>query len=213
MKHLLAIIVLTMALLPLDGAARTIADFFASEPGNVFPLLTRTNRLDLVDYYNSGQTVAVPNNLGGTSQLEALDSAYLKLQTSGSKVVEMRMLTTGSRDTVIVVIETVLTPVPDSKLTLWNSKWQMLRTDRHFKMPGINDFIVKKMPRELRADLQDAMIFPLIQLTFKGDRRLQVEATHGLEQFLAPSEFKRFAPYLKPSITYRMSGTKIKPVK
>ena len=213
MKHLLAIIVLTMALLPLDGAARTIADFFASEPGNVFPLLTRTNRLDLVDYYNSGQTVAVPNNLGGTSQLEALDSAYLKLQTSGSKVVEMRMLTTGSRDTVIVVIETVLTPVPDSKLTLWNSKWQMLRTDRHFKMPGIDDFIVKKMPRELRADLQDAMIFPLIQLTFKGDRRLQVEATHGLEQFLAPSEFKRFAPYLKPSITYRMSGTKIKPVK
>jgi hypothetical protein len=80
-------------------------------------------------------------------------------------------------------------------------------------MPGIDDFIVKKMPRELRADLQDAMIFPLIQLTFKGDRRLQVEATHGLEQFLAPSEFKRFAPYLKPSITYRMSGTKIKPVK
>lgn len=213
MKHLLAIIVLTMPLLPLDGAARTIADFFASEPGNVFPLLTRTNRLDLVDYYNSGQTVAVPNNLGGTSQLEALDSAYLKVQTSESKVVEMRMLTTGTRDTVIVVIETVLTPVPDSKLTLWNSKWQMLRTDRHFKMPGIDDFIVKKMPRELRADLQDAMIFPLIQLTFKGDRRLQVEATHGLEQFLAPSEFKRFAPYLKPSITYRMSGTKIKPVK
>ena len=213
MKRLLVIIALSMALLPLDGAARIIADFFASEPGNVFPLLTRTNRLDLVDYYNSGQTVAVPNNLGGTSQLEALDSAYLKLQTSGSKVVEMRMLTTGSRDTVMVVIETVLTPVPDSKLTLWNSQWQMLRTDKHFKMPGIDDFIVKKMPRELRADLQDAMIFPLIQLTFKGDRRLQVEATHGLEQFLAPSEFKRFAPYLKPSITYRMSGTKIKPVK
>lgn len=213
MKRLLVIIAMSMALLPLDGAARTIADFFACEPGNVFPLLTRTNRLDLVDYYNSGQTVAVPNNLGGTSQLEALDSAYLKVQTSESKVVEMRMLTTGTRDTVMVVIETVLTPVPDSKLTLWNSKWQMLRTDRHFKMPGIDDFIVKKMPRELRADLQDAMIFPLIQLTFKGDRRLQVEATHGLEQFLAPSEFKRFAPYLKPSITYRMSGTKIKPVK
>ena len=213
MKHLLAIFVMSMALLPLDGVARTIADFFATEPGNVFPLLTRTNRLDLVDYYNSGQTVAVPNNLGGFSQLEALDSAYLKLQTSESKVVEMRMLTTGTRDTVIVVIETVLTPVPDSKLTLWNSKWQMLRTDRHFKMPGIDDFIVKKMPRELRADLQDVMIFPLIQLTFKGDRREQIEATHGLEQFLAPSEFKRFAPYFKPSITYRMSGTKIKPVK
>lgn len=213
MKRLLAIIALSMVLLPSVGAARTIADFLASEPGNVFPLLTRTNRLDLVDYYNSGQTVAVPNNLGGTSQFIELDSVYLKLQTSESRVVEMRMLTTGTRDTVIVVIETVMTPVPDSRLTLWNSKWQMLRTDRHFKMPGIDDFLVKKMPRELRADLQDAMIFPLIQLSFKGDNHNLVEAIHGLEQFLAPNEFKRFAPYLKPSITYRMSGTKIKPVK
>ena len=209
MKRLLAIITLSMALLPLAGTARTIADFFASEPGRIFPLLTRTNRLDLVDYYNSGQTVAVPNNLGGTSQFVELDSVYLKFQTSESKVVEMRMFNTSKRDTAIVVIETVLTPVPDSRLTVWNSKWQMLRTDRHFKMPRIEDFIVKKMPRELRADLQDAMIFPLIQLTIIGDRHDRVEATHGLQQFLAPNEYKRFADYLKPSLI----ALKIKSVK
>ena len=196
----------------MTGAARTIADLFATEPGNIFPLLTRTNRLDMVDYYNSGQMVAVPNNLAGAARLLELDSAYLKVQTSESRVVEMRMRKAG-KDTVITVIETVLTPVPDSRLTQWNVHWQRYTSDTIFVMPGIDDFIVKKMPGELRADLQDVMIFPLVGLTFAGEGHDIIEATHGLEQFLVPSEYKRFASYLKPSLRYRFNGLKIKLVK
>ena len=201
-----------MALLPLSTAARTIADLFAIEPGNIFPLLTRTNRLDMVDYYNSGQDVAIPNNLAGDTRLLELDSAYLKVQTSGSRVVEMRMRMAG-KDTVITVIETVLTPVPDSRLTQWNIHWQRFTSDKIFAMPGIDDFIVKKMPGDLRADLQDAMIFPLVKLTFTGDAHDVIEATHGLEQFLTPSEYKRYSDYFKPSLRYRFKGLKIIPVK
>ena len=212
MRRFFSIVALSLALLPLTGVARTIGDLFASEPGNIFPLLTRTNRLDMIDYYNSGQMVAVPNNLTGESRLVMMDSVYLKVQTSGSREVEMCMRKVG-KDTVITVIETVMTPVPDSRLTQWNSHWQRFTSDRLFSMPGIDAFITGKMPRELRADLQDAMIFPLIHLTFKGEKHDTIEAAHGLEQFLAPSEFQRFATYLKPSLNYRFSGLKIKPVK
>ena len=213
MKKLIKLCLLLMALLTLTVDARTITDLFPSEPGYIFPLLTRTARLDMVDYYTSGQYVALPNNLGGDSELVELDSAYLKVKTSGSKVLEMFMWTDGRKDTVIAVIETVMTPVPDSRLTLWNAKWQPFYTDRLFKMPGIDDFIVKKMPRELRADLQDAMIFPLIRLTFTGEKHDLIEAAHGLQQFLAPSEYKRFADYLRPTLNYRFNGIKIKRVK
>lgn len=212
MKRLLSILCLSLALLPLTGMARTISDFFASEPGNIFPLLTRTGRLDMVDYYNSGKTVAIANNLEGESSLLQLDSAYLKVQTSKNRIVEMRMRTTG-KDTVITVIETVMTPVPDSRLTQWNVHWQRFTSDKLFAMPGIDDFIIRKMPHDLRADLQDAMIFPLIQLTFKGEGHDIIEATHGLEQFLAKEEYQRYSSYLKPSISYRFNGLKIKPVK
>ena len=212
MKRFLSILFLSLALLPLTGTARTIADFFASEPGNIFPLLTRTNRLDMVDYHKSGQTVAIANNLTGESRLLELDSTYIKVQTSSSKVVEMLMRTAG-KDTVITVIETVMTPVPDSRLTQWNVHWQRFTSDRLFAMPAIDDFIVKKMPQELRADLQDAMIFPLIRLTFTGEKHDTIEASHGLEQFLASNEYQRFAAYLKPSLKYRFNGLKIKPVK
>ena len=212
MKRFLSILFLSLALLPMTGTARTIADFFASEPGNIFPLLTRTGRLDMVDYYNSGKTVAIANNLEGESSLLQLDSAYLKVQTSKNRIVEMRMRTAG-KDTVITVIETVMTPVPDSRLTQWNVHWQRFTSDKLFAMPGIDDFIIRKMPHDLRADLQDAMIFPLIQLTFKGEGHDIIEATHGLEQFLAKEEYQRYSSYLKPSISYWFNGLKIKPVK
>ena len=212
MKRFLSILCLSLALVPLTGTARTIADFFASEPGNIFPLLTRTNRLDMVDYYNSGQMVTITNNLTGESSLLELDSIYLKVQSSKSRVVEMRMRTAG-KDTVITVIETVMTPVPDSRLSQWNVYWQRFTSDRLFTMPAIDDFLVRKMPQELRADLQDAMIFPLIGLSFTGESHDTIEARHGLEQFLAPNEYKRFADYFKPSISYRFNGLKIKQVK
>ena len=212
MKRFLSILCLSLALLPLTLTARTIADFFASEPGNIFPLLTRTNRLDMMDYHKSGQTVAISNNLTGDSKLLELDSTYIKVQTSDAKVVEMLMRTAG-KDTVITVIETVMTPVPDSRLSQWNSHWQRYISDRLFAMPAIDDFFVKKMPQELRADLQDAMIFPLIRLTFTGENHDTIEASHGLEQFLASNEYQRFAAYLKPSLKYRFNGLKIKPVK
>lgn len=214
MRRLASIFFLSLALLPLTGHSRTIADLFASEPGNIFALLTRTNRLDMVDYYNSGQSVSIQNNLAGDSKLLELDSAYLKLQASAGRVVEMRMMTAGRKDTVIAVIETVMTPVLDSHISFWNPQWQLfLRPSTFFKMPGIDNFIKGKMPRELRADLQDAMVFPLIQLTFTGERHDVLEATHGLERFLSREDFKRFAAYLKPSISYRINGDKIKPVK
>ena len=127
-------------------------------------------------------------------------------------MVEMLMRTAG-KDTVITVIETVMTPVPDSRLTQWNVHWQRYVSDRLFAMPAIDDFIVKKMPQELRADLQDAMIFPLIKLTFTGEKHDTIEASHGLEQFLASNEYQRFAAYLKPSLKYRFNGLKIKPAK
>jgi len=172
-------------------------------------LLTRTNRLDMVDYYNNGQVVDIANNMGGDSRMLEMDSAYLKVQTSPSRVVEMRMMTT-KRDTAIAVIETVMTPVPDSRITFWNAQWQQGKIKQ---MPTIDEFISRSMPADLRADLRDAMIFPLIEMRFTGDKHDILEVRHGIKEFLAPSEYQRFEQYLKPSLQYRIQGLKFKPVK
>jgi hypothetical protein len=214
MSRLISIVTLAVMLLPLMGSARTISDFFASEPGKIFPLLTRTHRLDMVDYYNSGQDVDMVNNLEGVSKFRDLDSTYLMVATSGGKTVEMLLLTSG-KDSLIAVIETAKLPVCDSRISFWTTDWQPARNgDKMFKMPTIDDFIVREMPRELRLDLQDAMIFPVIELTFTGDDFDTLVAAHKMKEFLAPDEYARFEPYLKPCIYYRINGTKkFKPAK
>jgi len=211
MKRLLTIIVLS-ALLAGSGMARTVADLFGSEPGDIFMLLPRVTRLDMVDYYNSGQAVAARNNMGGESQLLALDSVYLKLQASAVKTVEMRMVA-SKRDTVIIVIETVETPVPDSRITFWDSQWKPLRDNKLIKRPTLDDFMTRQMPDDLRADLDMAAPFALIELAFDGDQHDTVVARHGLKRFLTQAEWARYSAYFTDQITYRLQGAKLKRVK
>jgi len=211
MRRLLIVTVMSLMLAG-AGMARDVADLFGTEPGNIFMLLPRTVRLDMVDYYRSGQTVAASNNMGGDSQFAALDSVYLKLVASDARVVEMRMLV-NKRDTVVMVIETVRTPVPDSRITYWDAQWRQINAARWFTMPTIDDFMTRKMPADLRADLEAAAPFPLVELTLAGDRHDRVVARNGLKQFLTPVDYKRYAPYMTDSLTYQFNGYKLKRVK
>ena len=117
---------LTVMLAMLVGEARTVRDFFASEPGDVFTLLTKTTRLDMIDYYDNGTVVAASNNMAGTSQIDTITNEYLRLQVSDAKTVEMRLMRWKS-DTIIAVVETVETPVKDSRITFYNKHWYQLK--------------------------------------------------------------------------------------
>ena len=211
-KSTASIILLLLSLLPVTGAARTVADLLASEPGNIFALLTRTNRLDMIDYRLNNQEVAIQNLIGGESRLEGMDTTWLKLRTSDSKTVEMRMMVSG-RDTVVAVIETVLTPTADSRITFWDVQWQSVRADKVFKMPCIDDFILKTMPADMRDELSIVMAFPFIEMHFTGDRHDGIEAVFNAKESVGPGDYKRFAPYFKDTVNYRINGVKIRPVK
>ncbi|MBR1881739.1 MAG: DUF3256 family protein, partial [Muribaculaceae bacterium] len=72
-KSLLLACLLFLAQAP---QARTVRDFFASEPGDVFMLIQPNMRLDLMDYYDSGQRVFATNNLGNGTQLDTITDVY-----------------------------------------------------------------------------------------------------------------------------------------
>ena len=48
-KRILAILTATLALQPLAWGQVALRDAFANAPDNLFPLLTRNNRLDCID--------------------------------------------------------------------------------------------------------------------------------------------------------------------
>ncbi|MBR1552242.1 MAG: DUF3256 family protein [Muribaculaceae bacterium] len=211
-QHTLLAVALIVALLAQTAQARTIRDFFASEPGNIFALLPSSTRLDLLDYYDSGQIVEAQNNLGNGTSLISVGDTLLAMNTSESKTLQMRLLTRpGKRDTVIAVIETVKAPVADSRITFYDTQWRPLPDTRYFKAPGIDDFFLRSTPRHKRQELTQTLPFALIELQFDGKDRLT--ARHGLKEFLTKEEFSKFRPYMVDSLVYEVDGNKIKPVK
>lgn len=207
MKHILITLVLLVLATGLD--ARTVRDFFASEPDQLFTLIPRTTRLDLLDYYDNGTIVQASNNMGTGTQLDTVTDNFMRLHTSDIKVVELRLMRWKS-DTIIAVVETVETPVKDSRITFYNKHWYRLREIKPFKMPTLDDFILPTVKKDKRRELLEGIPFPLIELTFSGDDFAQLTARHGLAEFLTKEEWARLKPYFRPTLTYRIQGGKIK---
>jgi hypothetical protein len=68
-------------------------DVFCQMPDTLAPYLTENNRLDLVDFIESGMTAEVTNKLEGKTRLEVLTADYAKLKLSDASTMEFRLLT------------------------------------------------------------------------------------------------------------------------
>ena len=205
MKRLLIILICGITLFFADS--RTIRDFFASEPDDIFMLVPHTARLDMLDYYDSGQKVEMSNKLGTGTKLDSLDNNYIKLHTSESRTVELLMLQYSQRDTIIAVIETVFTPVPDSRLRFFNSNWVELSSIRPMKkMPTLDDFFLSTADKAKRSELLEKLPFSMLEMTFTSHNTLVVR--HNLDKFLSKQEFAQFKPYLREKLTYNINGAK-----
>lgn len=212
MKRTLLLLLITAA--ALTAHCRSIRDFFAAEPDDIFILVPHTARLDMLDYYDSGQKVEMTNKLGNGTKLEYADSSYLKIHTSESRIVEMLMLQYSKHDTILAVIETVMTPVPDSRLRFFNSNWVELSTIKPLKqMPSLGDFFLPSANKAMRNELLERLPFTMLEMTFDGNGHNTMHVRHNLDKFLSADEYARFKPYLKQEISYTIKGAKFTKVK
>ncbi len=106
-----------VALLSLQSALRVFGAhcrrLFADAPVGVIDTFDRNTRLDMLDYFRNGMTTASQNVFGGQSRITALSDSSLTVEISSRSRMQFAMLPQKS-DTVVVIIETVDTPVADS---------------------------------------------------------------------------------------------------
>ena len=197
------------AMVAAPSSARTVRDFFANEEGGIFASLPHDRRLDMLDYYEAGQQMPMTNNFGGTAVIDTLTSDYLRLRTSGSSHVEL-LLATSRRDTVLYVVTTCLLPAADSHVTVYDTNWNTLDTERYFKVPQITDFIsIPKGDKTRREDVARDIKLPTIEYSFDPTSR-QLTATHTIKGTMTVEGYTAVKPYLTDTLTYQLKGTKIK---
>ncbi len=89
-----------------------MSDVFRQMPDSLMPYLTTNNRLDFIDFMDSGMKAEVTNMVGGVSEMTALTSDSLSIRMSQALRVDMLLLTLpepiDSISQVVVMAETFL---------------------------------------------------------------------------------------------------------
>lgn len=165
-----------------------IRDIYAEAPDSIFPLLTKNNRLDQIDFRENNMQAVVKNKYDDRVELLVLTDKYLKLQLSEHCVVEMRLLS----DSTFYMVQTYNAPAPDSRIRLFDTSWNEL--PQTIGRPAVDDFLSEDIDLDVRLALQalplikaslsetdDTIIFELqtSELT-REQRKLAEGKVHGI---------------------------------
>ena len=135
-------------------AQTRIRDIYAAAPDSIFPLLTKNNRLDQIDFRENNMKAEVKNKFDGHSELLLLSERYLRLQLSDRCLVEMRPLS----DSTFCMVQTYSAPAPDSRIRFFDTKWNEL--PQTIEQPALDDFLSEDVDTDARLSLQ---ALPLIK--------------------------------------------------
>ena len=131
-----------------------IRDIYAAAPDSIFPLLTKNNRLDQIDFRENNMQAVVKNKFDEHAELLALNDKYLKLQLSERCLVEMRLFS----DSTFCMVQTYSGPAPDSRIRLYDATWNEL--PQTIEKPAVDDFLSDDIDTDVRLALQ---ALPLIK--------------------------------------------------
>ncbi|MBO7115466.1 MAG: DUF3256 family protein [Prevotella sp.] len=139
MRKLLMIGILLSLLCSPCEAQRKMRDVFLQMPDSLLPYLTENNRLDFLDFMDSGMKAEVHNELGGRSEMLSLSDEMLTLQVSHAMKVVMRLVPVAeavdSCQQVICMITTYGTEAPESKIEVYSVQWNPIDVSTHLTLP------------------------------------------------------------------------------
>ena len=133
-----------------------IRDIYAEAPDSIFPLLTKNNRLDQIDFRENNMKADVKNKFEDHSELLVLNDKYLKLQLSKHCLVEMRLL----NDSTFCMVQTYNAPASDSQIRFFDTSWNEL--PQTVERPSVDEFLSEDVDIDVRLALQ---ALPLIKVS------------------------------------------------
>lgn len=135
-------------------------DVFAQAPDSIFPLMTKNNRLDCIDFIENNMRARVKNKFDTYSELLILTNDYLRLQPSERSTVEMKIFS----DSLLCFVHTFQGPAADSEVYFYNLKWEPV--SYHLERPKADDFFQPDADEEVSGLLRQ---LPLIKASLSPD--------------------------------------------
>ena len=175
MKRFATIIIL--ALMATAGRADNLRTLFITMPDSITPTLTKSDRLDFLDYMDSGMKARVRNKLGGESVMTRFDENMLSIQTSQSGRMDMLLLKRGKDENLICIIRTVNAKYEDSRLSFFTEDWKSVPADELIELPVIDDYLTKEALKNDSLDYFKKMSMLRLQSIVPVDGALEFRYT------------------------------------
>lgn len=205
MKRLLLIIMVLVAVCPVGAA--DMRNLLREMPDSILPLLTKVNRLDMLDFLNEGMKAVVVNRLDGKSELVQADMDYVSMRYSEKSEVCFRLFYFRDSVPMICMVHTFGDGLRDSRVRMFDSSWNEVDASRLLAVPGLDDFIVKGAARDSVARFKDVSQLRSVEAELSDSGNLIRFRYTGLG-FLG-QDSARYSVYIRHTpIEYMWNGKK-----
>lgn len=188
----------------------TAAWAFTMVPTQIMPSVAPDVRLDMVDYANSGSDKMSANELDGRCRIDKLTDTRLVARLSDVSTWELDLLPYRG-DTIYMVLHTLQTPEPDTRVSFYDRSWSPLSAQL-FAEPQVADYLKPKLSREEREDVANAIPFVLQQIEYDPVERT-LTATPVFDRYVPDDEYARVSGYLDGPVRYKYNGKTFKRVR
>ena len=107
-------------------------DVFSQMPDTLLPYLSQNNKLDMMDFMESGMTADIVNGFDEHTCMTTLTDDYIRISLSPASSIEMKLLSTDkmlpdSADCILCMVRTVGTVQKSSTVRFYTSKWTEIK--------------------------------------------------------------------------------------
>lgn len=191
------------------GAQSTATDYFVSAPIGVLPLIDTTTRLDMMDYFHSGSSTESTNTFNGRCVMKSESPESVTFMATDDIKYQLAILP-ADKDTVVVLIETIPTPIPDSRIAFYTSSWRPLGK-APFAEPSLKDWL-NDSGGKARKEVEEALPFIMASYEYFPETSTLV-ITNNTGRYFTEEETPRALALLKASLKYRWNGKKFEKIK
>ena len=122
----------------------TIERAFTEMPLRSLDLLTRSSRLDMLDYLKADSLVTVANTMGGESRIEKAGKDYLKIRLTPVSTLEIALLPYRDPKSpkIAMAIYTIGSEeeAPDSDIAFYDTEMKPIDRKHLFRQPDLKEF-------------------------------------------------------------------------
>ena len=207
MQRIVYSLLLSLVTLLYAEAQTPIRSWLVSMPDSVMPLLTKNDRLDLIDFYEARMRAVVNNRFDGKSSLDTLTENFLRISYTPSADVTMKLLPVNDTTDILCMATTAKAMVNDSRIAFFDMQWQPLDLTFYMHEPRIEDFrsTVQSDSAQLAWNKLDAF-FRTYHLCAEST---ELKCVFTTPDHLSADDRKEVTPYLRREpLTYRWTNGK-----